>query len=77
MTKKMLEEILNSMAVKVLMTEQFKDKYKGNLRECPFHSELYGMQETLKIMGVPFQYEFDDDLNYIAIKSGDIRVEIK
>lgn len=71
-----IEELLHRLANKVAMFNQYKDKYTGNYRECPFWSEKYGIEEAMKVFGIKFEYEMNDDLEYIAIKSGNIRVEI-
>ena len=76
MTTSKITELLNAMACKVRLLEIFKDQYKGNVRECPFKSELVGMEETLKILGIDFEYEFNNVYEITAITAQGIKVEI-
>lgn len=71
-----IEELLYRLANKTAMFVQYRDKYKDNIRECPFWSEKVGIEEAMRVLGIKFEYEMDDALNYIAVKSGNIRVEI-
>lgn len=61
MPNEMKKEIAKVMMTKVRLFNQFKDKeeYKNNKRKCPFYSELVGMEQMLKIMGIEFEYTFD------------------
>ena len=77
MTTSTIKELLNAMACKVRLLEIYKDQYKENVRECPFKSELVGMEETLKILGIEFEYEFNKEVTKItAIKAQGVTVEI-
>lgn len=79
MTKKALKEILETLANKIALENIYKreGRYEKNFRECPFHSEAYGMTETLKILGIRVDYEYDEEVKYIkAISANGIRVEI-
>lgn len=79
MEKTKLQEIIETMAIKVRLCKIYKneERYKDNFRECPFKSELTGMEETLNILGIPFEYEFNKDVTEItAIKAAGIVVEI-
>lgn len=79
MKKQTLNEIINTMAITAAMCNLYKSegRYKENFRECPFCSELNGMEMILKIMGVEFEYEFNDDCSKItAVKAQGIRVEV-
>ena len=79
MTKTTLREILKTMAIKASICNMVKrdGEYKENIRECPIWSELAGMEQTLRIMGIEFEYEFNADVTEMtAIKAQDIRVEI-
>ncbi len=71
-----IEELLERLSIKVRMFDQYREAYKDNIRECPFYSEKVGIEETMKVLGIEFEYEFDDDINVIAVRSGNIRVEI-
>ena len=78
MDKTRLNEILHSMANKAALVNISKEdgEYK-NMRECPFYSELKGMELVLKMMGIEFDYEFNEDVTKMtAINSQGIRVEI-
>lgn len=71
-----IEELLYRLANKVHMFNQYRDKYKVNIRECPFYSEKVGIEEAMRVLGIKFEYEFDEGINIIAVRSGNIRVEI-
>lgn len=80
MNKQILEEILKSMAIKASLANIYKDEeeYKNNMRKCPFYSELAGMEHTLKIMGIEFEYEYNKEVTKItAIKANDIYIPVK
>ena len=79
MTKAILNEILETMAIhaSICNIQRKEGTYKNNFRECPFWSELKGMEMTLKIMGIDFEYEFNRDSTLMtAIKAQGIRKEI-
>ena len=78
MTKQKLNEVLEVMANKASIANIAKAEgtYK-NMRECPIYSELHGMEQMLKIMGIEFEYEFNDEVTKMtAIKAKGMRVEI-
>ena len=76
MTTEKLTQILETMATKASLSNQYRAKYK-NVRECPFYSEFEGMVETLKILGIELEYEFTlDSSKMTAISARGIRVEI-
>lgn len=78
MTNTKLYEILETMANKASIANIVKaeGQYK-NMRECPIYSELHGMEQMLKIMGIEFEYEFNDDVTkMMAIKARGMRVNI-
>ncbi len=83
MNKSTLYEILDTMATKASICNDERPNYIGenrktNFRKFPIFSELKGMELTLKIMGVEFEYEYNEDVTKItAIKSGDIRIEVR
>ena len=54
------------MAIKQRVVNIYVDNYE-NKRECPFYSELRGIEETLKHMGIDFEYEFDNELNIVSV----------
>ena len=76
MTNKQLNEILDDMAVKASLCNMYKKegRYKNNFRECPFSSELTGMEHVLKILGIELEYDFNEDCTEIlAITARGIR----
>ena len=54
-----------AMANKVKMVRIFADRYE-NKRECPFYSELKGMELALKAMNIEYDFEYDDETYMIA-----------
>lgn len=63
------------MAAKIRVIKISIDHYE-NRRNCPFFSELKGMEMALNTMGISFHYEYDDDINIIAVNVGGQRVEV-
>lgn len=57
------ETIANLAAIE----KDYVEQYKGNIRECPFHSERVGMERMLKMMGIAFEYDFNDAIEPVAI----------
>ena len=55
-----MRDMAQAMANKIKIARLYTGKYE-NKRQCPFHSEWKGMELALKAMGIPFDYEFDDD----------------
>lgn len=55
-----MKNMAKAMANKIKIARLYIGKYE-NKRQCPFHSEWKGMELALKAMGIPFDYEFDDD----------------
>ena len=78
MKNEKLYEILESMAIKASIANMAKaDGTYKNMRECPAYSELVGMEHILKIMGIDFEFEFNEDVTRMtAIKARDIFVAI-
>lgn len=60
--RKIVKRIVN----KISLYKLFKQKYK-NSRECPFYSEWKGIEQTLEMLGIKYEYEFDDECNIIAV----------
>lgn len=74
-----IHEILKSMAAKAALVNRVKrdGQYADNIRECPWHSELYGMEHTLKLMGVDFDFYYDETVQYITgIQIDDEYIEV-
>lgn len=79
MKKETLNEILTVMAIKARLANIYEEegKYSNNKRQCPFYSELVGMEEVLKIMGIEFEYEFNKEVTEItAIKAKGVYVAV-
>lgn len=76
MNRDIIEEMLHRLAIKVYLSEQYREEYKRNVRECPFYSEMIGMREAMQVMGINVDFEYNDDLKITALKVDDIRVEI-
>ena len=47
-------------------------RYAGNLRECPFYSELQGMMQALKTLGISYEFHYDEDLNVTGVTVGGV-----
>lgn len=74
-----IHEILKSMAAKAALVNMVKrdGQYADNIRECPWHSELYGMEHTLKLMGIDFDFYYDETVQYITgIQINDEYIEV-
>lgn len=54
----MFKAMAERMAQKIKMARIFSKKYT-NKRECPFVSELIGMEQALKTMGINYEFEYD------------------
>lgn len=67
MSKEMIEEVAIRIMNKVACEKIYSEDYKVNARENPFHSERKGMEEMLKLMGIEFEYGFDDKYEIISI----------
>ncbi|CAJ0596528.1 unnamed protein product [Cylicocyclus nassatus] len=64
-----IKEIAKEMATKIAIVKMNKndEEWKGNIRKFPIFSEWKGMEQTLKVMGIEFEYEFDDNLEITAV----------
>ena len=56
-----LEEIGKTMANKLALINIYKGRYE-NVREFPIYSELEGMKQTLRILGIDFSLEYDAEV---------------
>lgn len=65
-----------AMANKVKMVRIFADRYE-NKRECPFYSELAGMKQALKAMGIEFSFEYNEEYMITAVTVMGQRVEVE
>lgn len=75
MGKEMIEEVAKRIMNKVACEKIAAENYKDNARENPFHSERKGMEEMLKLMGIEFEYDFDDKYEIISITIEGITVK--
>ncbi len=60
------KEMAERMAITIRVMNISIEKYKNNKRNCPFYSELRGMEMALKTMGIKFEYTFDIDVKVIT-----------
>ncbi len=58
--EQVMRDMASAMAAKIRIARHFVVGYE-NKRQCPFHSEWKGMELALKAMGIPYDYEFDDE----------------
>lgn len=75
MSKEMIKEVAERIINKVACEKIYAENYKDNARENPFHSERKGMEEMLKLMGIEFEYGFDDKCEIISITIEGITVK--
>ena len=76
-TNEMIIKIGETIANKIRCARIFNDNYKENNRENPYNSERRGIEQTLEIMGIDYEYEFDDNVEKeIVIKINGITIEI-
>ena len=71
MSKAMAERMANKIRVAKIFVGEFDNK-----RECPFYSELKGMEQALNTLGIPFHYEFNSCYEISAVNVDGSRVEI-
>lgn len=62
----MMKNFAERLALKTRLFEQFKDNYPDNWRECPFFSERRGIEEALQLMGIDYEYEFNEEVTAIT-----------
>lgn len=78
MTKTDARCMADWMLTKIRLEEVTMDNeecFKQNVRFNPFHSERVGMEQTLKALCIPFEYEFDNEYRIIAVTVKGQRVE--
>lgn len=61
MFKDMAERMATTIRVMNISIGEYENK-----RNCPFYSELKGMEMALKTMGIDFEYIFDVDVKTIT-----------
>lgn len=66
MTKEMIQEIAERIVIKIRCEQLHEEEFKNNKRQNPFHSERQGMVEMLKLMGLDFEYHYNDDVTEIT-----------
>ena len=64
------------MAQKAKMVRIFADRYE-NKRNCPFYSELVGMEQALKTMGIEYSFEYNEEYMMTAVTVMGQRVEVE
>lgn len=70
-------EIAERIANLVALNNMYESNYT-NKRECPFYSEVRGMEMLLKMMEIPFEYDIDinNDYKIIAVIVNGCRAEV-
>ena len=74
-----MNEIMKVMAERIASKIRIANNYVGNYsnkRECPFYSEWKGMEQALKAMGIDYEYEYNEDIQIVAVIVMGQRVEI-
>lgn len=74
MSKEMAREIAERIINKIDVAELFAEQYKDNKRENPFNSERIGMEEMLKLMGVEFEYGFNENYEVASVTVAGVTV---
>lgn len=74
MSKEMAREIAERIINKIDVAELFAEQYKDNKRENPFNSERIGMEEMLKLMGVEFEYGFNENYEVESVTVAGVTV---
>lgn len=69
--QKMADRMANKIAVANIYVKTYENK-----RECPFYSEWKGMEQALKAMGIDFEYDFNDDIEIVAVTVMGQRAEV-
>ena len=65
MTERM-KAMADRMAHKVKMVRIFADRFE-NKRNCPFYSELKGMEMALETMGIEYSFEYNEENMITAV----------
>lgn len=61
----MFKDMAERMATKIRVMNISIGQYE-NKRNCPFYSELKGMEMALETLGIEFEYTFDVDVKAIT-----------
>lgn len=67
MTKAMSRDIAERLAIKQRVIEITKDDFKENQRLNPHYSEFHGMVEMLKMMGIEYDFEYNEKIEMVAV----------
>lgn len=62
----MMKAMAERIASKIRIANKFVDNYT-NKRECPFYSEWKGMEQALKAMGIDYEYEYNENIQIVAV----------
>lgn len=73
--KEIMKAMAERMANKIRLINHVIEDYE-NKRNCPFYSELRGMEQALKTMGIDYVYEYNSDIKITAVVVMGQRVEI-
>lgn len=69
MNREMMETIADRLATTARVAKIFRGNYE-NQRECPFVSELKGMELMLKAMEIPFEFTYDENFEISGVTVG-------
>lgn len=69
MNREMMETIADRLIVTARVARIYKDSYE-NKRNCPFVSELKGMELMLKAMEIPFEFTYDENFEISGVTVG-------
>ena len=76
-TNEMIIKIGESIANKIRLERMCKNLFAYKDKEIPYTNIRRGIEQTLEIMGIDYEYEFDDNVEKeIAIKINGITIEI-
>ena len=75
MAQEAYKAMAERIAIKYRVMKISVDHYE-NKRNCPFYSELRGMEIALKTLGINYEYTYNDDCEIVAISVEGETVEI-
>jgi hypothetical protein len=71
----MMKRMAERMASKIRVMKISVDHYE-NKRNCPFYSELKGMEQALNTMGIDYKYDYNGDYEIVAVAVGGHKVAV-
>lgn len=73
--KETFQKMADRMATKIAVAKIYAKNYEKK-RECPAYSEWKGMEQALKAMEIDFEYDFNDDIEIVAVTVMGQRAEV-